>query len=249
MPSNYRAEAVRWVQFHGDCDLIPGIHTRFSTAGLERYLSHRSATNKDLSGLLCKLKKMGEKCGFILCTSRYQQPSLQYQRLQSCKAELSKARRLDGRDREVNEAVAAGNFAVTLFLSGFDTRSLRRVHLLHPMHKEFLAIHVMSHGACLRFGIFRYTDILREDLGFASQDNAHVLTTTWRKTHKSNRPYSIRIPCKPEPGNPSRYALPGIRGSTYVTAGKIITWYLQSTNLMNAPGKAKLFPLLTKPPS
>ena len=245
LSADYRAEAVRWVQYHQDHSLVPGVHTPFSTAGLERYLAHRSATNKDLAGILCKLKKLGSRCGFVLCTSRYQQPSLQYQRLQDTKAELGKIRRLEGRDGETNEALATGNFSLTLLLSGFDTRSLRRFDILHPLHKECVTIHVMLHGGCLRFGIFRYTDILREDLSFASQDNAHVLRSSWRKKGKSNRPYFIKFFCKPPSGNPSRYALPGVRGPTYVTAGKIITWYLQSTNLMNAPGRSLLFPYLS----
>ena len=248
LSADYRAEVVRWVQFHEGRTLIPGIHTHFHTGDLERYLAHRSKTNKDLSGLLCKLKKMGVKCGFVLCTSRFQQPSLQYQRLQCCKAELSKARREDGRDYEVNEAVASGNFAITLLLSGIDARSVQRFRPLHPIHKELTAIHVMSHGGCVRFGMFRQTNFVRGDLVFASHDNAYVLTTTWRKKGKSNRPYSIRFPCKPEPGSPARYALPGIRGPTYVTVGKIITWYLQTTGLMNAPGNSPLFPHLSHSP-
>ena len=242
---DYRAEAVRWMQFHSGHHLIPGIHAPFCTRGLEKYLSHRSETNKDMNGILCKLKKLGMKCGFVLCTSRFQQPSLQYQELQSVKADLSKARREAGRDAEVNEALATGNFSLTLLLSAFDTRSLRRFGILHIIHKEFVAIHVMLHAGCMRFGIFRFTDILRKDLVFASQDNAYVLTTTWRKNRKSNRPYTIRFYCKPESGNPSRYALPGQRGPTYVTAGKILTWYLQSTRLMNAPGDSLLFPDLS----
>ena len=246
LSSDYRAEAVRWAQFHSGETLVPGIHKPFSTPDLERYLTARSTTNKDISGILCKLKKMGGKCGFVLCTSRFQQPSLQYQQIQDIKADLNKARLAEGRDSETNEALATGNFAVTLVLSGFDTRSLRRFGILHPLHKECTAIHVMLHGACLRFGIFRYTDILREDLTFASQDNAYRLRTTWRKNNKSNRPYFVKFPCKPPAGNPSRYALPGERGPTYVTAGKIITWYLQSTNLMNAPGRSLLFPFLSQ---
>lgn len=90
-----------------------------------------------------------------------------------------------------------------------------------------------------------FTNLVRGDLSFASRDNAYVLTTTWRKTSKSNRPYNIRILCKPESGNPSRYALPGARGPTYVTAGKVVSWYLQSTGLMNAPGNTPLFPYLS----
>ena len=246
LSADYRAEAVRWVQFHPGQTLVPGIHRPFDTRDLERYLRHRSATNKDLNGILCKLKKMGAKCGFVLCTSRFQQPSLQYQQIQDIKAELNKIRLAGGLDKETNAALATGNFALTLLLSGFDARSLRRFGIMHPLHKECVTIHIMLHSGCMRFGIFRYTDILREDLTFASQDNAHRLRTTWRKNNKSNRPYYIRFPCKPPPGNPSRYALPGQRGPTYVTAGKIITWYLQSTNLMNAPGRSLLFPYLSR---
>ena len=185
LSADYHAEAVRWVQFYAGRTLIPGIHRPFSTSDVERYLANRSKTNKDLSGLLCKLKKMGEKCGFVLCTSRYQQPSLQYQRLQSCKALLMKARREEGLDHETNEAIATGNFAITLFLAGFDVRSLRRVHQLHIIHKEFITIHTMCHGGCIRFGIFRFIPT-EMSCPHANFTGGHMFKQI-RRAHQENR--------------------------------------------------------------
>lgn len=131
---------------------------------------------------------MGELCGFILCNSKYQQPSLQFQRLRSIKADIRRERRVAGLDTGINEALAAGNFALTLLLAGLDIRSADRLRNLHPIHRELITIHAMQHAACMRFGLFRDTDILREDVIFAAHDNALVMYTTWRKTEKSNRP-------------------------------------------------------------
>ena len=182
----YRAEAVRWVQFHADYPRIPGIHEGFSELTLEHYLRYRSETCRDLSVICSKLKMMGEKCGFVLCTSKFQQPSLQYQRLRSSKMKINKERRDAGRDSGTNEALGAGNLATTMLLSAFDIHSARRAGFLHPLVRELLTIQVMLHGGCCRFGIFIYTDILREQLEFSSIDNCHLLRTTWRKTKKSN---------------------------------------------------------------
>ena len=232
------------MQYHADLTLIPGIHIKFEMQGLERYLAHRSATNKNLSIILCKLKKMGEICGFVLCTSKYQQPSLQYQRINTMKAKLQKARRLAGHDSVVNEALATGNFAVSMLLSAFDIRSARRFGKIHPCHREFITIYIMTHAGCARFGIFRYTDILRQDLMFSAHEDAHVLSSTWRKTNKSNKRYTIKFQRKPRSNHPSRYALPGARGPTYVTAGKVLDWYLETSGLKHAPGHSLLFPNL-----
>lgn len=246
LSNDYRQEAVRWVQFHSNLELIPGIHTSFDTRGVEKYLRHRSATNKNIAGIESKIKKMGEVCNWVLCNTKYQQPSIQYQQLRSAKMDTRKMRRQDGIIDEPNQALATGNFAVTLLLSAFDIRSAQRLLRLDPTHREFLTIHVMQHGGCMRFGIFKDLILTRGDLLFAAQDNCHALKTTWRKTRKSNRAYHIRFPCKPDKGSPAQYKLPGARGPTYVSVGKIITWYLQVTGLMNAPNDAPLFPELSK---
>ena len=246
MPPEYRAEAVRWVQYHQDYARIPGVHEQFSDRTLINYLRYRSETCRNLAVILSKLKKMGEVCGHVLCTSKYQQPSIQYQRLHSAKLKINKEHRENGRNAETNEALATGNLGCTLVLAAFDVRSARRFRPFHGLVREFIAIHIMSHGGCIRFGLFRFTDILREDLEFSTIDNCHVLRSTWRKTHKSNRTYSIKFPCKPPTGHPAQYAIPGARGPTYTSVGKIITWYLQASNLMNAPGNALLFPHLAR---
>lgn len=56
----------------------------------------------------------------------------------------------------------------------------------------------------------------------------YLLSTIWRKTGKSNRPYTIRFPKRPPPNHPARYVLPGRNGPSYITAGDIIEWYLRS---------------------
>ena len=200
-----KQSAVRWVQYHQDYARIPGIHEGFSDRTLINYLRYRSETCRNLTVILSKLKKMGEVCGHVLCTSKYQQPSIQYQRLHSVKLKINKEHRENGRNAETNEALATGNLRCTLVLSGFDIRSARRFRPFHGLVREFIAIHIMLHGGCIRFGLFRFTDILREHLEFSTIDNCHVLRSTWRKTHKSNRAYSIKFQCKPPTGNPAQY--------------------------------------------
>ena len=70
LSKTYREEAVRWVQYHSECDMIPGVHIDFSTKDLENYLAYRSSTTKGLDQVVTKLKKMGSLCNFILCRNR-----------------------------------------------------------------------------------------------------------------------------------------------------------------------------------
>ena len=243
---DYRAEAVRWVQYHEDYTRIPGIHCDFTERSLRFYLRYRSETNKNLQLILCKLKKMGEACGYVLCTSKYQQPSLQYQQLRTTQNELKKQRRLAGRDKETNEALATGRFAVTWVLSGFNVRSARKFRPFHPLIRELVAIHTMQHGGCMRFGIFESTDILREDLTFSAHDECYKLRTCWRKKRKSNRPYTIKFRCSPPAGDPDEYIIPASRSPTITSTGIVIRWYLQASGLLHAPGKDPLFPYLQR---
>lgn len=244
LSADYRQEAVRWVQFHSALDQIPGIHTDFTTSGLKHYLTHRSSTTRAIAGITSKLKKMGEKCGFVLCNSKFQQPSLQYQLLTSHRLDIAKQRRAAGLEAATNEAIAAGEFAYGIVLSAFATVSIQRFAQLHPYHQMFLAIHAIQHAGCLRFGLFNYSDPTRGDLTYAAHDRAHVLTSTWRKTKKSNRPYGIRIPCHPDRDNPAMYTVQGHRGPVHISAGNILSWYLRSSGLADAPDDALLFPLL-----
>ena len=242
---SYRQEAVRWVQYHGDCSVIPGIHVEFSSNGLKRYLNYRSRSTKGIAGILCKLKKMGQVCGFILCTSKYQQPSLQYQEIQDHKRKILSGRRDAGLDGDRNEALATGKFAVGFVLSGFRIINVDDYDDLHPIHGEFMAIETMLHSGCLRFGIFNDTNPLREDLHYSVLDSAWVFTTTWRKTRKSNRPYSIRFFCAPDEDFAGMYRSTAPHGSTLISAGTIISWYLHSTGLQDADPKTPLFPRLS----
>ena len=244
LSKSYRREAVRWVQFHAACAIIPGIHAPFTDASLKAFLGHRSKTTKALAHITSALKMMGTVCGHILHSSRYQQPSLQYQRQRFEKAALHKMRRENGLDKAVKQALACGSFGLSILFGAFDLRSQKRMALLHPFHQMGCAIASGLHAGCGRFGLYDNTDPTREDLVFAAQDSAHHLMATWRKTKKSNRPYALRFPCKPPRNDPARYVIPGPRGPTYITAGQIWTWYLANMGLTNAPGSTPLFPLL-----
>ena len=100
----------------------------------------------------------------------------------------------------------------------------------------------MMYTGCIRFGLFDQTDPKMEDLSFRSLDEMYLLTATWRKTSKSNRPYSISFPRRPPPNHSARYVVPGRHGPTYVSSGEVIEWYVRSeTELGNTEF---LFPLL-----
>lgn len=243
----YRQEAVRWVQFHSECEAIPGIHIPFNTRGVQRYLSHRARTTKCFDGIKCAIKKMGVLCGHELHTSKYQQPSIQYNQLSNHCHDLRKGRRLAGLDGTINEAIGLGNFFLSRVLASFDMRSYRRFRRCDRWHRTYAAMSVMLHPGAIRFGLFEYTDPMYEDICFRDLDDMWLLSATWRKTGKSNRPYTIRIPKRPPPNHPARYVLPGRNGPSYVTAGHIIEWYLRSEAEL---GQTQfLFPLLINLPN
>ena len=244
LSKTYRMEAVRWVQFHVAVKLIPDIHTPFTDTSIKNFLEFRSQTTKGFGQIISALKAMGVLTGFSLHSSRFQQPSLAYQRLRSEKARLNKLRRKKGLDKATKRSIAAGLWAISILLAAFDIRSRKRMARLHPWHQMGITITVGLHAGCGRFGLYEYTDPTREDVVFAAQDNCHHLMVTWRKTRKSNRPYAIRLPCRPPRNNPARYVIPGPGGPTYVAAGQIWSWYLQNMGLNSAPGSTFLFPLL-----
>lgn len=239
---SYRDEAVRWVQFHAQCDAIPGIHIPFTTRGVERYLSHRARSTKCLPFIKCALKAMGMVCNQELHTNAHQQPSLQYQQIQFHCAELLKARRMAGMDSVVNEALGFNNFALSRIYAAFDMRSYRRFRRCHRVHRMYACVSAMQYTGAIRFGLFAESDIMTEDISFRSMDDTYLLTTIWRKTRKSNRPYTIRFPQKPPPNHQARFVLPGRNGPTYITVGDIIEWYLRSEAELG--NNACMFPLL-----
>ena len=93
---------------------------------------------------------MDEKCGFALCTSQFQQSSLEYQRLRSAKADLMKLRREAGMGSTTNEVLSTGSFALTLVFSRMDVRSVERLRGLHPLHRELCCIHTMQNSTRAR---------------------------------------------------------------------------------------------------
>lgn len=145
----YRQEAVRWVQFHADCEAIPGIHVPFNTRGVESYLSHRAQTTKCLPFIKCALKKMGMVCNYSLHTSKYQQPSIQYQQIQDHCNELRKTRRGAGLDGVINEAMAYGSFSLSRVYASFDIRSYRRFRRCHRVHRMYMCISAKLHSGCV----------------------------------------------------------------------------------------------------
>ena len=246
---DYRQEAVRWVQFHSGNPRIPGIHVDFTNDSIKRYLEFRARSSKCISQILCKIKKMGQVCGFILHTSKYQQPSLQYQVIQDAKRQVRKQRRNAGLDGEKNEALATGNFAIAMLLQAFRIRTKEDFARLHPTHQEFLAIYVISHVGCVRFGLFHFTTPQRSALLYSRLEAALMMKAKWRKTGKSNREYTLRIPCTPEDSHPGKYLVITDIGPVYISAGTIVTWYLHVSGLYNAPGSSLLFPIMAHLPN
>ena len=69
----------------------------------------------------------------------------------------------------------------------------------------YATISAMLHSGCIRFGLFGNTDPMMEDIVFRAIDELYLLTTTWHKTGKSNKPYTIKFPRRPPPNHPARY--------------------------------------------
>ena len=243
LPHEYRQEVVRWIQFHAEYREIPGIHVDFTNDSIEKYLSYRARSTKCLDHILCKLKKMGKICNHILHTSKYQQPSLQYMVIQDVKRKLRKQRREAGLDADKNEALATGHFAISMLLQGFNITCEQDFVDLHPSHREFTTLHVLQHAGCLRFGVFNNTDPERKDVKYSAVDGDYLFSSTWRKTRKSNRPFTVRIKTTPTENYPASYRVKMLDGTATITAGQLLHWYLRSTGLINAPPSTLLFPI------
>ena len=170
----------------------------FDTAGMQDYLEFRAETRKGLAGVLSALKQMGMLSGFSLHSSKFQQPSTQYQQLQHTIRKLEAKRMDEGLDAGVNQAVGVGRWGGGLLMSAFSCYSYKKFKKLGKIHQECLAIFsIMYRGGGGRFGLFQYTVPHHLHLTYAAHIHAFRLEATWRKTHKSNTPYTITVPLDP----------------------------------------------------
>ena len=241
----YVSEVRRWIKTHGgSLKPCPGIDFDFDTDDVREYLGNRALTTKALSGILSALKQMGMLCGFVLHTSKFQQPSLQYQLLRHEVGNLHKARRDAGLDTGINQAVGTGKFAISQLLSAFSLFSFRQMCRLHPQHREFICQNVMQYRGCSRYGLFHYTTPKHSDLRFVEHSNCYRLSSTWRKTGKSNKPYTITYPVSAA-DDTDAFVVKHPSGPTMVSTGMIIHWYLRALQMHNGPPTANslLFPL------
>ena len=116
--------------------------------------------------------------------------------------------------------------------------------MLHPVHRELLAVHINQHAGCTRFGLFINTEPKAEDVNYSTVDVSYMFVSTWRKTHKSNRPYTIRIPCRPDHDSPAMYEIRHPGGTVYLSAGDIFSFYQRCTGLLHATEDTLLYPIL-----
>ena len=247
----YVSEVRRWIKTHGNYnDPCPGVDFDFITEDVCNYLRERAKTTKALSGVLSALKQMGMICGQVLHTSKFQQPSLQYQKLRSAVSRLHKGRRDAGLDTGVDQAIGTGRFANSLLLSGFSVFSFKYFHRIHPLHREFIVCGAMQYKSCSRFGLFNETTPLQKHLHFAAHINSYRLASTFRKTHKSNRPYSLTFPVDPS-DDTDAFTVRHPAGPTMMTAGTLIHWHLRSLTHTygNQDVNAPLFPLMARLPN
>ena len=240
--SSYQSEVRRWIDFHNG-EPVPGIDAEFNTQGLQDYLSYRATTTKGLAGILSALKQMGMLAKFELHSSKFQQPSLMYQELQFHIHRLEKEARLQGKIKGANAAVGVGRFGNGLLLSGFSCFSYKMFKRLAPIHQECIGIlSFLYRGGGGRFGLFQFTVPQHIHLTFAAHINAFRLEATWRKTHKSNTPYTITVPLDPTEDCPG-FLVQHPTGPTRVTAGTLIHWYLQANDSNETTEDDPIFPI------
>ena len=243
----YRSEVNMWIKFHGQYH-VPGIHMIFDTSDIQDYLRFRAAKTKGFAGILSALKQMGMLCGYSLHSSKYQQPSAQFQVLQHTINKLRKQRRDQGLDNGVNQAIALGKFGIGLLLSALSCYSYKQFRRLNQAHRENLTVLGMIYSGCARFGLFHYEIPKSTQITFVGHSNAYRLEATWRKTHKSNRPYSINFPLAATADSPG-FVVQHPSGPTVVTTGLLIHWYTRTMEeQLLSEGTQPFFPTLHAQP-
>ena len=243
----YISEVNMWIKFHEGYH-VPGIHMIFDTADIQDYLRFRSIKTKGLAGILSALKQMGMLCGYSLHSSKYQQPSAQFQVLQHTITKLKKQRRAKGLDNGVNQALTLGKFGIGLLLSALSCYSYKQFRRLNQSHRENITILCMTYSGCARFGLFNHAVPMSSHVTFVGHSSAYRLEATWRKTNKSNRPYTITFPLAATANSPG-FVVQHPSGPTVVTTGLVIHWYIRTMEeqLLHA-GPQPFFPNLHAAP-
>ena len=97
----------------------------------------------------------------------------------------------------------------------------------------------------MRFGVFRYLRITRDQLSFVHHDRSWALKHTWAKYLTSSRTTTVRFPCEPISSSPANYHVPNYpRGGVQeISAGRVVLWYVRSMG-PDYPSDNDLFPLL-----
>jgi hypothetical protein len=239
----YLSEINFWIKWHYSRN-VPGIHRPFDTADIQDYLRYRSSKTKGFAGILSALKQMGMHSGYTLHSSKYQQPSTQFQLLQDTIRKLKKQRRDAGLDNGINQAIGAGRFGIALLLSAFACYSFKKFLRLNQRQRENIVTLCMTYSGCMRFGLFHHAVPMQFHITFVAHTNAYRLEATWRKTHKSNRPYAITFPLQNTPDSPG-FIVQHPSGPTVVTTGTIIHWYIRAAQIQPPPNNVSFLPMLS----
>ena len=149
-------------------------------------------------------------------------------------------------DNGVNQAIGVGRFAIALLLSAFACYSFKKFCRLNPRHRENIIMLCMTYSGCMRFGLFHHSPPTRFQVTFVAHTNDYRLEATWRKTHKSNRPYAINFPVDDTPDSPG-FLVQHPSGPTVVSTGTLIHWYIRAAQSQQ-PNNA-FFPMLNATPN
>ena len=134
-----------------------------------------------------------------------------------------------------------------MMLSAFACYSFKKFRRLNPRHRENIVILCMTYSGCMRFGLFHHAVPRRFQVTFVAHTNAYRLEATWRKTHKSNRPYAINVPLDSSPDSPG-FIVQHPSGPTVVTTGMLIHWLIRAAPDQQSHDSS-FFPTLSTTPN
>ena len=185
----YRKEWRRFVAFVQlrcpDVRGVPGRDRPWCLRVLWKFLVFRSRTNKpsSLFGIISALKYCSLFCGYLLPSSRGEQPTWARLRVHYMRRELvDRAMRqaaLSGVSADPRRALAVGAAGIGVLLSGYGVVDEPSFLLLPAGVRNFIMATAMAYRGCMRFGHFSAHGYDLAD--FTRRGHEWRLRSNWRK--------------------------------------------------------------------